>query len=301
MWSQIDQKVHDRFHELFHSSWAGAASFLVATLIGIWVWGALLAARFNHMARPLTWWRLELAQRGVHYPHWLDAIANWHAPHGDGTVLWALITVALSAIAGMHQKGAPGFGILAWLALTLSTQWFGLTDTIVRYALAVAAIAIFTIPARLMRVGRVHFSINTVSEGAINMLLDAFFPAISPIALLWGVVRTLGYDPDRHGTPPAVKLLQSQLRDLDRSATSLRDLPAATYLRASAAIQIIAASPEMQRGAVDTLSDKGPTGARLVPVLDMPQPGMVPPLINPERAGNVDGLRLYDGEPTSNI
>jgi hypothetical protein len=124
---EVEQKIADRFHDLFHSSWARAVDGLVTMLISFWLYAAAWANKnsLTHIPRPLTWWQDQLAQVGIHYPHWLGTVTDWHTPHDGGGVLLALAIGAVGATAGTRLSGSPGFSILALLALILSTQWFG--------------------------------------------------------------------------------------------------------------------------------------------------------------------------------
>jgi len=148
---------------------------------------------------------------------------------------------------------------------------------------------------------RMRFSKFDVGEELIDMIMDAFiFPVLSPTILVGPLIRTLRHEPVRHSASTAVKLLHSELWDLEKSATLLSELPAATATRIFAAIQIIAASPAMHGEAVNMLINKEPTGARFIPpVPDPPRPGMMRPQTGSGRPGKADGL-TYDRGPTAN-
>jgi hypothetical protein len=170
------------------------------------------------------------------------------------------------------------------LALTLNTQWFGLGRAIEIYAKLVALLVIvalgmvfrsWSMDHRRLVVerSRMHFSTTTVGYGLMNGPVGVvLFPIFYPIVLVSKAVRTLGYDRDRHDGSHAVEFLQSQLRDLEESATSLSDLPAARTACLFATVQLIAASPLMSRKALDMLSFRLPTGAVRKPEMTDPLP-----------------------------
>jgi hypothetical protein len=272
---EIEQKIADRFHDLFHSSWARAADSLIVMLISIWLYIVAWEYIYSsvHIPGPLTWWRVQLAQVGIHYPHWLNAVADWHSPHDGSVVLLLLAAGAVGATAGARQSGAPGFSILALLALTLSTQWFGLGRTMKVYGLLVALLVVLALAmaARSWFIDRrrtvfersgMHFNITTIEDGLMNGPVGVvLLPIIYPIILLSKAVRALGYDRDRQGSSRAVDLLQRELRDLEQSETPLSDLPAAEAARLFATVQVIAASSVMSQKALDMLSFRPASGA----------------------------------------
>ena len=281
--AELEQKIADRFRELFHCSWAGAVNSLVTMLISIWIYASIWENRhslnnippyLHHISRPLTWWQVQLAQVGIHYPHWLANVTDWHAPHDGSVVLFALVVGAIGATTGMRRSGAPGFSIVALLALVLSAQWFGLGRTMTVYAELIATLVAVALGMSLRRWlndrrriiskrGGVRFSISTVIYGLMGGPVGVLLiPLIYPIILLWKAIRTLGYDPDQQGDPPAIELLRKELWDLEDSVTPLNDLPAAEAARLLATIQVIAASPELHRRALDVLSYRPPMGAR---------------------------------------
>jgi hypothetical protein len=272
---EVEQKIADRFHDLFHSSWARAVGSLITMLISIWLYAVAWGDRRSpgRIPGPLTWWRVQLAQVGIHYPRWLNTVTGWHAPHDGSVVLLALAAGAIGATAGTRQSGAPGFSILALLALTLNTQWFGLVRTIEIYgklvvllvmvALGMAARSWFRGHHRIVveRSG-MYFSATTIGYGLMSGPVGVILlPIFYPIILAAKAVRTLGYDRDREGGSGAAELLQNELRDLEQSATSLSDLPAAGAARLFATVQVIAASPLMSRKALEMLSLRPPSGA----------------------------------------
>jgi hypothetical protein len=286
---EVEQKIADRFHDLFHSSWARAAGSLVTMLISIWLYVAAWENRHSpgRLPRPLTWWRVQLAQVGIHYPHWLNTVTDWHAPHGGSVVLLALAVGAVGATAGAGRSGAPGFNILALLALTLNAQWFGLGRTIEIYGKLVALLVIvalgmafrsWSIDHRRIVVERsgMHFSTTTIGYGLVNGPVGVvLLPIIYPIILVSKAVRTLGYDRDRQGGSHAIEFLQNELRELEQSANSLSDLPAARAARLFATVQLIAASPVMSRKALDMLNLKLPSGAAWRPGMADPVPAVL--------------------------
>lgn len=264
---EVEQKIADRFRDLFHSSWARAVDSVVTTFTGIWLYASTWQHRSSlRIPGPLTWWRIQLAQVGIHYPHWFDTVTAWHAPHNGGVVLLTLVAGAVGAAAGMRQSGAPGFSILAFLALILSAQWFGLGRTMKIYgevvgllvvvALVMAARSRYIDDKRIVveRSGT-HFSVSTIGYGLMSGPVGlVLLPIVYPVILLWKAVCTLGYDRGREGTQRGLALLQSQLRDLEQSSTPLSDLSAAEAARLLATVQVIAASPSMSRQAFDMLS-----------------------------------------------
>jgi hypothetical protein len=111
--------------------------------------------------------------------------------------------------------------------------------------------------------GGMHFSTTTIGYGLMAGPVGVVLaPIVYPIILLWKAVCTLGYNLDQQDSPRAVELLQSELHDLEESATPLNDLPAAKAARLFATVQVIAASPVMHRKAIDALSCPPATGAR---------------------------------------
>ena len=106
------------------------------------------------------------------------------------------------------------------------------------------------------------FNTTTIRDGLMSGPVGVvLLPIIYPIILLSKAVRALGYDRDRRGSSRAVDLLQRELRDLEQSETSLRDLPAAEAARLFATVQLIARSPVMSQKALDMLSFRLPSGA----------------------------------------
>ena len=294
--AEVEQKIADRFRELFHSSWARAAASLVAVPISIWIYATIwtnietrnpLINPLNPMPRPLTWWRGQLSQVGIHYPHWLDTVTEWHAPHNSGgVVLVALAIGALGATVGVRRSGAPGFYILAFLAFILSAQWFGPGRTIEVYGamifLLVAVAVVMAVRSGLNERRRktieragMQFDMASIKyglmAGPVGVIL---FPFLYPIILLWKAVSILGHD---QGRPGAIELLRNELYNLEQSATLLSDFPAAKAARLFATVQLIAASPVMSRKALDMLSYRGPTGARVVRHEDLTGVWPLPP------------------------
>ena len=272
---EIEQKVADRFQELFHSSWARATDSLITMLISIWLYAAIWENKNfpSQTPRPLSWWRAQLAQAGIHYPRWLDIVTNWHAPHEGNVVLLALAVGAVSSAVGIRQSGAPGFTILALLALTLGTQWFGLGRMMTYYG----ALVILLVTAALFMAARswsidrhrivvelsgTHFTMTTITYGLMSGPLGVIlFPIIYPVILFSKAVRTLGYDHDQQRGPIAVDLLQRELRELEQSTTPVTDLSAAKATRLLTLVQVIAASPATSHKALDMLNSQLPSGA----------------------------------------
>jgi hypothetical protein len=272
---EIEQKIADRFHDLFRSSWARAANSVTTMLISIWLCAtAWENINFTgHVPGPLSWWRVQLAQVGIHYPHWLDTVTDWHAPHEGSVLLLALAVGAVGAAAGWCKSGAPGFSILALLALSLSTQWFGLRRAMEVYGMLVALLLIVATGMAVrswlkdrrrtvIERSGMYFSTMTIVQGLMNGPVGiVLLPFIYPIILLWNAVRTLGYDRDQPGSSHAVDLLQRELRDLEQSATLVSDLSAADAARLLVIVQAIAASPAMSRRALNLLNSPLASGA----------------------------------------
>jgi hypothetical protein len=108
-----------------------------------------------------------------------------------------------------------------------------------------------------------HFSITTIGYGLMGGPVGVILSAIVyPIILLWKAARSLGYDLDQPGSPRAVDLLRSELRDLENSATPLSGIPAAKAARLFTTVQVIAAALAMHREVLDVLSRQPAPGAR---------------------------------------
>ncbi len=273
--SEFEQKVADRFRDLFHSSWARAVDCLVVTLISIWLYAACWAGRndswpLDDAPRPLTWWRAQLVQTGIHYPRWLASIADWHAPRDGGAVLLVLLIGAVGAATGIRRSGAPGFSIVALVALTLSTQWFGLGRTMKVYGVLVTILVVgaFGMAARCWFIDRqrkyiqfygMQFSKTTIRDGLmsgpVGVLID---PIVWPIVLLSRAVCTLGVDFGRQSSPSAAQLLARELHELEGSATPLSDIPAAKAARILAIVQLTAGSSSTRQNVIDVLSHQPP-------------------------------------------
>lgn len=280
----VEQKVADRFRELFHSSWASAVDAAVIALISIWLYLGAARASFHHVPTPLplTWWRTQLAQLGIHYPRWLDSIAGWHARHDAGAVLLALVIAAVGATTGARRSTAPGFRMLALLILLLSSQWFGLGRTMAAYwtIIAILVAAALCILFRTWLISRrggsqeeaaTYFSPTSIVDGFLSgPATIVFSPVVFPFIFCWSAVSALGYD--QRKPSDAAELLERELADLEKQRVLVGALPAATAVRVLAGIQLVAASPATHRRALAVLRYRGPSGARATDVLTGPLP-----------------------------
>lgn len=294
LFNQLEQKFSDRFRDLFQSGWAGAADSLVTILISIWLYASAWAYIYSPSRKvqsswprlgPLAWWRTQLAQVGIHFPHWLGAITDWHTLDGR-VVLLALTLGAIGATIGLRRSNAPGFSIIALLALTLNAQWFGLGRALKTYMvlvlILVAAVSVRAgwswltdhRQAPIMRNG-MYFSFNTILcgmlDGPLRILL---MPVLYPIILLLNAVAAFGLNLGKLDNPDAAQLLDNELRELEGSGMMLNEVSAAKAARLMAAIKLASETAETQQKAIRVLSRRGPTGARpVVPVINASQSG----------------------------